>query len=295
MKRFIGSVLGLSFLIGFISWAEAAINITAALIRNGAVHVQGNKAQRRAAISWEGTALGISTNPSGLFKFDTANRPPDCVGRLKIGTEERDLVISNCTPAPITIIQGRVPRTGQVLCYDTTGAMINCSGTGQDGALQKGVALPAPRFTDNTNGTITDNLTGLIWLKNANCPNAGRPWQTALDDVASLNSTGKMNGNDCGDTSNVGSHQTDWRLPNIRELHSLVDFAFANPAISNAAGTGKGSLNDPFTNLQASFYWSSTTFADFPITAWYVYFGNGLMDGFEKTNFFFVTAVRGDS
>jgi hypothetical protein len=32
-----------------------------------------------------------------------------------------------------------------------------------------GVAWPNPRFTDNSDGTVTDNLTGLIWLKNANC------------------------------------------------------------------------------------------------------------------------------
>jgi hypothetical protein len=59
------------------------------------------------------------------------------------------------------------PQTGQTLCYDTLGVIINCSGTAQDGAMQKGVGLPTPRFTDNTNGTITDNLTGLIWLQNA--------------------------------------------------------------------------------------------------------------------------------
>ena len=49
--------------------------------------------------------------------------------------------------------------------------------TGSDGDLQKGVAWPNPRFTDNANGTVTDNLTGLIWLKNANC--FGRPVWTA--------------------------------------------------------------------------------------------------------------------
>ena len=65
--------------------------------------------------------------------------------------------------------------------------------------------------------------------------------------------TGKMNGNDCGDTSGKkGSHRTDWRLPNIRELQSLVDYAFSTPAISNATGTAQGSSNDPFTNLQVA-------------------------------------------
>ena len=150
-----------------------------------------------------------------------------------------------------------VPQTGQVTSFDTNYPPRD------DGALQEGVELPTPRFTGGGNGTIKDKLTGLIWLKNANCPNATRNWQTALSDVVSLNSTGTMNGNNCGDTSKGGSHRTDWRLPNIRELHSLVDFAFFNPAISNAAGTGQGTGSDPFTNFQtASGYWSSTTFAD---------------------------------
>ncbi len=59
-----------------------------------------------------------------------------------------------------------VPKTGQTTPY----------GAGDDGALQKGVAWPTPRFTDSENGTVTDNLTGLIWLKNANAfgENVGR-------------------------------------------------------------------------------------------------------------------------
>ncbi|MGC9023085.1 MAG: hypothetical protein ACP5J5_08205, partial [Dissulfurimicrobium sp.] len=51
-----------------------------------------------------------------------------------------------------------LPRTGQTQSY----------GARDDGALQMGATLPTPRFTDNGNGTVTDNLTGLIWLKNAN-------------------------------------------------------------------------------------------------------------------------------
>ena len=159
--------------------------------------------------------------------------------------------------------QAKVPQTGQELCYDIDNIETPCRGTGQDGDFQQGVAIPTPRYTDTGIGTIKDNLTGLTWLKNANCPQTTRTWETALNDVASLNASGKMNDNDCGDHSGRGGrHKSDWRLPNIRELFSLVDFAFDNPAISNAAGTGQGSDSDPFTNFQSfqpSFYWSSTT------------------------------------
>ena len=197
-----------------------------------------------------------------------------------------------------------VPQTGQILCYDEGGDEIFCRGTGQDGDLQEGVPIPTPRYTDKGDGTIKDNLTKLTWLKNANCPQRARRWQTALNDVASLNASGKMNGNDCGDTSGKkGTHQTDWRLPNVRELFSLVDFAFSNPAISNAAGTGRGSSNDPFTNFQASNYWSSTTYAFFDFEAWDVNFffgdvGNGIKGGIKPGGddaFDYVIAVRGGS
>jgi hypothetical protein len=190
-----------------------------------------------------------------------------------------------------------VPQTGQVLCYDSDGREIFCRGTGQDGALQEGVEIPTPRYTDKGNGTLKDNLTGLIWLKNANCPKGTRDWQTALNDVASLNSTGKMNGHDCGDTSGKkGRHNTDWCLPNIRELFSLVDFAFYEPAISNAAGTAGGSSNDPFTDFQF-IYWSSTTGAISPDNAFEVNFVIGEVGfGFKgNRGFLYVIAVRGGS
>ena len=62
-----------------------------------------------------------------------------------------------------------VPKTGQTECWDEDGNVIDCEGTGQDGDLQKGRPWPNPRFTDNNDGTVTDTLTGLVWLKNASC------------------------------------------------------------------------------------------------------------------------------
>jgi Protein of unknown function (DUF1566) len=188
-----------------------------------------------------------------------------------------------------------VPQTGQVLCWDSDGVEIFCRGTGQDGALQEGVAIPTPRFTDKKDGTIKDNLTGLIWLKNANCPGSTLDWQGALDFVAGIND----GTNNCGDSSGKsGSHRTDWRLPNIRELYSLIDFAFVFPALSNAAGTGQGSENDPFLNLQITrLYWSSTTYQGNPkILAWVVDVVDGLVVGIGKKGVDgFVLAVRGGS
>lgn len=155
-----------------------------------------------------------------------------------------------------------VPKTGQTTCYDESHDPTNCTDTGQDGELQKGEAWPNPRFTDNSDGTVTDNLTGLVWLKNANCPDETRDWTTALSDVKQLNTDGTMNSQDCGDDSNSGSHQTDWRLPNVMELLSLIAWGYSDPALADTAGTAKWSEDDPFTGVVSeSEFWSSTTAA----------------------------------
>jgi len=149
-----------------------------------------------------------------------------------------------------------VPQTGQTQCWDANGNLINCAGTGQDGDLQPGVDWPTPRFTDNQNGTVTDNLTGLIWLQNPFCTTLSPvDWLTALSHAKSL-----ANGQ-CGLMD--GSKAGDWRVPTVKELLSLIDYEFAFPALSNAAGTGQSTEDNPFAlhDLGSGFgnFWSSTT------------------------------------
>jgi hypothetical protein len=168
-----------------------------------------------------------------------------------------------------------VEVTGQTQCFDTSGNLIDCSsaaGTGQDGDIQAGVPFPTPRFSDRGNGTVRDNLTNLIWLKNANCSTISPAvWATALSNANSLAS------GQCGlsDRSVAG----DWRLPNVKELQSLIDFGFATPALSNAAGTAKWTEGNAFSGVQSGIYWSSTTYADGPVNAWLVHLGDGLTSG----------------
>ncbi|KJU82664.1 secreted protein containing DUF1566 [Candidatus Magnetobacterium bavaricum] len=105
-----------------------------------------------------------------------------------------------------------LPKTGQTTTYVT----------GDDGTIRAGVAWPSPRFTADTN-TVTDNLTGLMWTKDAGTPTVGSctggtmTWQAALNYVACLN------------TANYLGH-SDWRLPNINELESLLNAEQANTA-----------------------------------------------------------------
>ncbi len=188
----------------------------------------------------------------------------DSTGR---GVAEAD---GETVPAP-------VPQTGQTTCWGTDGAVVDCStdGRGQDGDIRAGVAPPDPRFTDNGDGTITDNLTGLIWLKNANCFGQ-RNWEQALADANALADP------QCGLSD--GSVRGDWYLPNRSELTSLLDFENFNPALPSG---------HPFMNFQSSFYWSSTTYAFSPAFAWDVDItGQGPL-GMRKVEGKFVTAIRG--
>jgi hypothetical protein len=167
-----------------------------------------------------------------------------------------------------------VPKTGQTACYNTSGTVISCAGTGQDGESKAGLTWPNPRFTDNANGTVTDNLTGLIWLKNANCF-SGTIWNDALAAANSL-ATGS-----CGLTD--GSKASDWHLPTIRELRGLIDVSRANPALPSG---------HPFTAVQGV-YWSSSTEALRSTTnAWFVSIGDGAVDNKSKFNYGYVWPVR---
>jgi hypothetical protein len=206
-----------------------------------------------------------------------------------------------------------VPKTGQTTCYDESGIEIDCEGTGQDGDLPKGQSWPEPRFTingdgtvtDNEDGTVTDNLTDLIWLRDANCiatsyqgfDNDGTPgdgkvtWQHALDFVAWLNDEPDP---DCG------AGYTDWRLPNVRELLSLIHYGVFDTALTNTDGDGQWSKGMPFTGVQSAFYWTSTTyeptFAGVGVAAWYVSMLTGVSQAaFKSSSLNYVWPVRGGS
>ncbi|MDY6952582.1 MAG: DUF1566 domain-containing protein [Thermodesulfobacteriota bacterium] len=150
-----------------------------------------------------------------------------------------------------------VAKTGQTTCSDTSGAVIDCEDTGQDGAYQKGVGWPHPRFTDNGDGTVTDNLTGLIWLKDASCF-GNDSWADALTVCNNLEA------GYCGLAD--GSVPGDWRLPNVKELQSLIDYGAYDPALPSG---------HPFTDLQSGAYWSSTSYVGYGQYAWYVDLYNG--------------------
>ncbi len=160
-----------------------------------------------------------------------------------------------------------VEKTGQTTSFEP----------GDDGELERGVPWPNPRFTDNLDGTITDNLTCLIWDQDANRPNEEQTWANAVETC---------------DKSTANGHD-DWRLPNVRELQSLIHYGVANPAVPDTLGTEKWSEDDPFNNVQSSFYWSSTTDASNTPLVWLVGFFNGNVVISVKTGSKYVWCVRG--
>ncbi|MCD6250197.1 MAG: DUF1566 domain-containing protein [candidate division Zixibacteria bacterium] len=172
-----------------------------------------------------------------------------------------------------------LPRTGQTTCYDAAGNVIPCEGTGEDGEIQAGVTWPEPRFTDNGDGTVTDNLTGLMWLKDGECFGI-KTWQDALDMVADFNTNP-------GDYSYGGGYTAtydDWVLPNVNELESIVNAEEPNPA---AWLNGQG-----FLNVRWDHYWSSTTGENDSDYAWAVSLHSGLVTNRNKSGYYSVWAVR---
>jgi len=167
-----------------------------------------------------------------------------------------------------------VCKTGQTTSY----------ATGDDGDHQRGVALVTPRFTDNGNGTVTDNQTGLIWMKDANCFGQ-KLWNEALLDCNGLSAGW------CGLTD--GSSPGDWRFPNINELASLVHKKYYLPAMPDTLGIGHWSEGDPFTNVQSNNYWSSSSDAYNSERAWHVGMSYGVVINFFKTSYYYVWCVRG--
>ena len=110
---------------------------------------------------------------------------------------------------------------------------------------------PESTFTDNGNNTVTDETTGLIWQKTDN--DTTPTWQQALE---------YCNGLTLGDNKN-------WRLPNIKELESIVDVTLHSPA------------SDQVFNTKASRYWSASSCASSPDSAWVVDFVSGFVYGYS--------------
>ena len=161
-------------------------------------------------------------------------------------------------------------NSGQRLCYDAAGREKTCAGSGQDGEVRPGAPWPEPRFIPE-NDVVRDNLTGLVWTRDANPGGFPLTWPEALEMVAGLNSE-----------THLG--RTDWRLPNRRELFSLVSFQERVPALP---------AGHPFQNVFRGWYWSNTSAAINPAYAWYLHTEGGRMFYGKKDQSFLVWPTAG--
>jgi hypothetical protein len=164
-------------------------------------------------------------------------------------------------------------NTGQVTCHDISGRRVACQQSGQDPEFSAGVAWPIPRFMEAGQGLVSDRLTGLIWTRDANPAQFPLSWQEAFEYVAELNA-GRFLGFE------------DWRLPNRRELRSLISHQTKKPALPE---------DHTFQNFFQGWYWSSTTAAISPSHAWYVHLEGGRMFYGHKQQSFLVWPLRGES
>jgi len=161
-------------------------------------------------------------------------------------------------------------RTGQERCYDPAGIEIPCEGSGQDGETRFGQPWPEPRFAVRDE-IVEDRLTTLHWYRNANPNSFPVTWPEALAAIAELNRQQALG-------------YGDWRLPNRREMRSLMSYQSRRPALPPG---------HPFVNLFLGWYWTSTSAAINPAYAWYLHLEGARMFFGRKDQYYLFWPVRG--
>lgn len=139
--------------------------------------------------------------------------------------------------------------------------------------------IEAAPFTDNSDGTVKDNATGLVWQK---CSQG----QGATDCSGTATTATWTNAiTYCSGLNNLpASSPRTWRLPHVNELKTIVDTTKASGATIDTTA---------FPATAAFDYWSSTTYAPSTTTAWGVGFGVGVVYGSDKTSSYYVRCVSG--
>ena len=222
---------------------------------------------------------------------------------MKIGSIVCALLL--VVPCLTLAVDCPVPDTGQTKCYDAAGNEINpCPSPGQPFYGQDAQYAPAnPHSYTKLDASgndlpdsasewvmVRDNVTGLIWevkedrdgVRNyANPHDADNIyyWSDSLGD-----GTGTEDFINTLNQEEFGGH-SDWRLPTLKELSSIVNSSVPNP--------GPTIDTDYFPATQSSDYWSSTISASNPSHAWSVYFYRGNVFNYGKSNRFYVRAVCG--
>ncbi len=246
------------------------------------------------SLKWDWKTIFLSFDgEEAAFTPTTAinppNNPPFWVPRTRIQQRDGSDLMGEAYYDDVKVAYRMVqlPVTGQVKCYDATGTEIPCSGTGQDGDIGTGVLWPDPRFGvvycnsagpcadqtgdcdgNSSNDVVIDNLTALMWSRNANLPGGTRTWADAVSWANDLTLCGV----------------SGWHLANINELESLVNVGQANQATWL---TSKG-----FTNVQQERYWSSSYNNNASWDGWTLNMATGVIHGWGKGSGFYAWPVH---
>jgi len=221
---------------------------------NGFVDIAGNK-------YWSSTTASSETEKAWVIDFSDNGR--DMVNKSLSYLTLPVRGVTDGSPAKLW-------RTGQIASYVTE----------DDGDLKRGIGWPSPRFLDLGNETVKDNLTGLIWTANANTPGP-----TACGPgVAKISYDSYLFVQCLNNYSYLGHN--DWRVPNRKELQSLIDHSQSNPALP---------AGNPFTGVGSGTYWSSDTYINQCNLGWAIDMNTGLVTEAYKnpTNALHVWPVRG--
>jgi hypothetical protein len=169
-----------------------------------------------------------------------------------------------------------------------------------------------PRYIANGDGTVTDNLTGLMWeMKTSTCAgevtcyNNQYSWtvtdSTLADGTLFTTFIAALNGGDyyspsqgellsAGARSCLANH-CDWRIPTLAEFQTIIDLS-ASGCGSGDPGSGPPCIDPAFGPTQASIYWSSSSVQGSEVLAWDIYFNDGTIRNYAKKFAYYARAVR---
>ena len=163
--------------------------------------------------------------------------------------------------------------TGLSECYDSNGNPVSCENSGQDGEFTPGRCWNEKRFVIEDEKIIHDTATDLYWPLDVNLHPYPLTWKEGLQAIKNMNEE-KIFG------------RNDWRLPNRREMRSLVNHGARKPSLPE---------HHPFKNVVQGWYWTSTTAAKAKNYAWYVHMEGGRMFYGRKDSYYLIWPVCGNS